>query len=142
MIGCENVSVRADNYTRTEALQRLFALGLRTAAAKKLAQRIIGKRKPSLSARDRLGRKHCHNARRDLFHNRSEGCDNSLARLLRLLGYRPEHTRMYAKHCNCEQCTRSQDSPLHDGFTCKRESNAQSPAALFLIWRADRNLGL
>ena len=49
MIGCENVSVRADDYTRSKALQRLFAFSLRSAAAEKLAQRIIGKRKRRLS---------------------------------------------------------------------------------------------
>ena len=43
MVGREDVSVRTDNYARAEALQRLFALSLRSASAEKLAQRIIGK---------------------------------------------------------------------------------------------------
>src|SRR5215813_12335266 len=131
MIRREDVSVRTDNYTRAEALQRLFALRLRTESAEKLAQRIIRKRKRRLSARDRLGGKHCHNTRRDLFHNWREARNSSRARLLRLLRNRQERTRMYAKQCDCEQRTRSQDSPLHDGFACKRESNAESLSALF-----------
>src|SRR5207247_7729694 len=121
-----DVSVRADNYTRAEALQRLFALSLRIASAEKLAQRIIGKWIRRLSPRDRLCGKHCHNTRRDLFHDGREGRNNSLARLLRLLRCDGRHARLNAKHRESEQRVRPQNFVPHKEFACTRESEAQS----------------
>src|SRR5215469_1270059 len=130
MIGGEDVSVRTDDHTRAEALQCLFALSLRSAPTEKLTQRIIGKRKPRLRARHRLCGKYRHDTRRDLLHNRPEGRYNSLARLLRQAR---DQTSVTAQHHECEQRTRSQNPPVHDGFACKKESDAQAISALFLI---------
>src|SRR4029077_5219250 len=93
----------ANDYTRAEALQRLFALSLRSASAEKLPQRIIGKRKRRLSARDRLIVKHGHNTQRDLLPDRREGSDNPFARLLRLLPCDGRDARVDAQHRECEQ---------------------------------------
>src|SRR5262249_5095858 len=122
-----------NDYTRTKALQRLFALRLRTPSAEKLAQRVIRKRKGRLSARDCLCGKYCHNARRDFFHNWREGRNNSLARLLRLLCCDRRHTRVHARRRGCEKHVRFQNCVHHKEFACKRESDAHSLAALFLI---------
>src|SRR5438477_12437568 len=133
MIGCQDVTVGANDYTRTKALQRLFALRLRTPSPEKLAQRIIGKRKGRLSAGDCLCGKYCHNTRRNLFHNWREGCNNSFARLLRLLCCDRRQTRVHVQRRECKQRVRSQNCVHDKQFACKRESDAHSLAALFLI---------
>ena len=98
--------IRTNNYAGTEALQRLFALSLRSASAEKLPQRIIRKRKCRLSARDRLCGKYRHNTGRDLLHDGREGRDNSLACLLRLLRHYKRQTGVHAQHGQCEQRAR------------------------------------
>ena len=45
MISGENVSIRADDHARAEALKRLLTLPLRKLSPEKLSQRVIGKRK-------------------------------------------------------------------------------------------------
>jgi len=87
--------------------------------------------RPSARAKTVLRRRHCDDTRRDLFHQRRKRCNNSLARLLGLL-------RCERETDSCEHTTPRvmkarmiSESSLHNGFTCKRESDAQSVSALF-----------
>jgi hypothetical protein len=51
-----------------------------------------------------------------------------------LLRCNGRQTPVNTQHREYEQRARSQNSSLHNGFACKRESDAQSVSALFLIW--------
>src|SRR4030095_8372810 len=76
VISGENVSIRADDHARAEALKRLLTLPLRKLSAEKLSQRVIGKWKRRQRARHRLRSEHRDNTRCDLLNDRSEGCVN------------------------------------------------------------------
>src|SRR5947207_1145020 len=114
MVGCENVSVRTDNHARAQTLQRLFTLPLGKPAPEKLAKCIVGKRKCRRPTGHGLTRKHCNNARRDLFHDGGERRNNSFARLL--------HLRRSRKSAGIRTQNRSneQDARRKKSFSHKR----------------------
>ena len=141
MIGCKDVSLGANDYTEPRPLQRLFPLSSRSSISEKLPQPTIRKRKRRLSARDSLCGKHCHDTRRDLFHNRSERRDNSLARLLWLLRYRRDQVRLHIEPCEDEECARSHSSRLHNTLTAK-ENRTHNLYRLFFDLVSRCNLGL
>src|SRR4029453_5919587 len=81
VISGENVSIRADDHARAEALKRLLTLPLRKLSAEKLRRRAIGKWKRRQRARHRLRSEHRDHARRDFLHNRRERRDDCLLRM-------------------------------------------------------------
>ena len=80
MISGENVSIRADDHARAEALKRLFTLALRKLSPEKVSQRVIGKWKRHLRPRHRLSGEYCDNVRRHLLDDRRKTGDNSRLR--------------------------------------------------------------
>ena len=116
MISGENVSVRADDHARAEALKRLLALPLRKLSAEKLSQRVVGKRKRRYAPRHRLGSEYRHHAGRDLLDDRRKTRDNTRLRGRGFLRRGRRGARRETQDGADQQLEGPKNSSLHDVF--------------------------
>ena len=131
MVSRENVSIRANDHARAEALQRLLALPLRELSSEKLAQRVIGKWKRRHCPRDRLSGEYSDHARRHLLDDRGEAGDNSRLRRRSSLRCNRKHARGDAKHGADQQPDGPENSSSRKTFHPSGESHSRPHAAPF-----------
>ena len=131
VISGENVSIRAHDHARAEALKRLLALSLRKLSAEVLSQRVVGKWKCRYAPRHRLSGKHGDNTRRDLVDDRGKTCDNTRLRGRGFLHHGRKRARRHAQNGADQQPAGPENSFLHKRSPF-RESQARPQAAPLL----------